>query len=204
MTVVVLVVIGAVIVGLVRGGSFRTLSMLRLRGWGLIIAAAGAQAAGAFAGVLGLAAPETLYVIGMVVSAALVTGFVIYNRFLPGMPMVAAGFLLNALVVAANGAMPVSLDAAARAGVAVSNVYDGIDAKHRVLGASTRLRALSDVVPVPLPYGSNVVSVGDIVLSAGIGVLVASGMRRPGPGRRARQVALGRRTDLETPQGATG
>jgi hypothetical protein len=176
MTVILVVILVACLVGAARGGSLHTLSQLHLRSWPLVFAALLAQAAGAFSG------SAAAYVLGMVVSAVLVTVFVVRNRALPGMALIATGFVLNALVVLANGAMPVSQEAADRVGISTVGLYRHVDAKHEIVDSETRLEALADVIPVPLPgplkHGSNVVSAGDVVLAAGIGVLVANAMIR--------------------------
>ena len=175
MTVILLVILAAGAIGLARHGSLHHLAQLDLAAWPLVFLAVLAQAAGAFSGV------SLWYVVGMVASAALVVVFVARNATLPGMPLVALGFLLNALVVAANGAMPVSQQAADRVGISTVSLYRHDDAKHELVDDATVLAPLADVIPVPLPgplsFGSNVVSVGDIVLAAGIGVLVSNGMR---------------------------
>lgn len=180
MTVILVVIVVACLVGVARGGSMNNLAQLHLESWPLVFAALLVQAGGAFAGALGVPAPRAWYVVGMVASAALVTTFVVRNRALPGMALVALGFVLNALVVTANGAMPVDQEAADRVGISTVGLYRNADAKHELADSSTRLRPLADVIPVPLPGplapGSNVVSVGDVVLAAGIGVLVVNGM----------------------------
>lgn len=179
MTVALLVIAGAIVTGYLRGGSIHGLARVSLPGWPLVVAALVVQALGAFAAVLGARSPHAWYVAGMVASAALVSVFVVRNRQLPGMPLVAVGFLLNATVVVANGAMPVSTEAAERAGITLSALHAGTDAKHELLDGDSRLTFLADVIPVPLPLvpiGSNVLSAGDIVLAAGIGILVTNGM----------------------------
>jgi len=187
MTVILLVIVVACLAGLARGGTVQNLAALHLDAWPLVFVAVVAQAGGAFAGALGLPSPGAFYVVGMVVSALLITVFVARNRTLPGMPLVALGFLLNAVVVTANGAMPVSQEAADRVGLSTVGLYRNADAKHELIDGGTRLRLLADVIPVPLPSplssGSNVVSAGDVVLAAGIGVLVVNAMlrRRPRP-----------------------
>lgn len=174
MTVILLVILVAGALGFARRGSLHTLAQLELAAWPLVFLAVLAQAAGAFAG------SNLAYVAGMLTSAALIVVFVAKNAALPGMPLVALGFLLNALVVTANGAMPVSEKAADRVGISTVGLYRHDDAKHELVDAATVLSPLADVIPVPLPrplsFGSNVVSVGDIVLAAGIGVLVVNGM----------------------------
>jgi len=186
MPVVVLVVVAAVVAGRLRGGSLTRLSTLALPGWQLVALAVAAQGGGALAVARG--APGSAYAVALVVSALLVTGFVVLNRGLAGMSLVAAGFALNALVVSANGGMPVSLWAAARAGIQVAPIVSG-SGRHEVAGAATRLRPLGDVVPAPLPWSplSSVLSPGDVVLSAGLGVLVSSAMAPPPGTRRRRQ-----------------
>jgi hypothetical protein len=133
----------------------------------------------------------------MVLSAVLIVIFVVRNRWLPGMALIATGFVLNALVVTANGGMPVSLTAAESAGLQITD-HMREDKKHVLLTHDSRLSFLADVIPLPMPggVGANVLSAGDLVLATGIGVLVCNGMVRPGPGRRARQVARGRLTEL--------
>jgi hypothetical protein len=105
-----------------------------------------------------------------------VLAFLARNRRARGTGLVAVGLLTNALVVAANGAMPVSPQAADRAGVGVLEVLTG-DRRHELEGPDTRLRALGDVVPVPLPWRPEVVSAGDVLVAAGLGQLVFLGMR---------------------------
>jgi hypothetical protein len=180
LTVILVVIVVACLAGVARGGTMTNLSQLDLRSWPLVFCALVVQAVGAFAATIGLPGAGVWYVLGMVGSAALVTLFVSRNRALPGMPLIALGFVLNALVVAANGAMPVDQAAADRVGISTVGLYQNVDAKHELADSSTRLRFLADVIPVPLPgplaRGSNVVSAGDVVLAAGIGVLVVNGM----------------------------
>lgn len=180
MTVILAVIVVACLAGVVRGGTMHNLAQLHLDAWPLVFAALAVQALGAFAGTLGLPGARGWYVAGMIASATLVTTFVLRNRALPGMPLIALGFVLNALVVTANGAMPVDEKAANRIGLSVIGLYAHTDAKHELADSETRLRPLADIVPVPLPGplqpGSNVLSVGDVVLAAGIGVLVLNGM----------------------------
>jgi hypothetical protein len=180
LTVILVVIVIACLAGAARHGSMHNLAQLQLASWPLVFVAVAAQAGGAFAGTLGVAHAGTWYVLGMVASAALVVVFVVRNAALPGMPLIALGFLLNALVVTANGAMPVAQEAADRVGISTVGLYRHSDAKHELIDDGTVLAPLADVIPVPLPgplsHGSNVVSVGDIVLAAGIGVLVVNAM----------------------------
>jgi hypothetical protein len=171
------VLVGALLVGRLAGGSLTGLGDLRVRRAALVLAAGGAQAAGALllAADGGTTAP---YVVGLVASVALVGVFLAGNRRLPGAPLFALGLAANVAVVVANGAMPVSLAAAQRAGADTTAIASGSDPRHEVAGAGTRASVLGDVVPLPLPVRPAVVSPGDVLVAAGIAELVVVGMRR--------------------------
>ena len=104
----------------------------------------------------------------LVVSNLLVASFLAVNRRLPGMLLAAGGLVLNVLVIASNGAMPVFLEAADVAGTDLASADFGI--KHEPLHDDTILPWLGDVIP--LPGMSTLISAGDIVLALGIGRLV--------------------------------
>lgn len=195
MTIIVLVVLGAMAIGRIRGGSPKRLAMLRLPRTGLVIGAGLLAIAGQYGGRFGLPSRPT-YVVCTVLSALLVGVFVYANRHVVGVPVIAIGFLLNALVIVANGAMPVSQRAADFAGVETGAIADSSDAKHELVTSDTVLLPLADVIPLrlsgPMSWAANVYSFGDIVLAAGIGLLVLGAMERPGAGRQARQVSRGK------------
>lgn len=177
-TVAVLALLGGLVVGRLRGLRLHRFGAVGLRHPWLALAGAAAQLAG-------LALPSG-YGVALAVSAALVLAFVAANRTVPGLLLVGAGLAANAVVVAANGQMPVSAAAARSAGVSVAGLAG--DPRHTGATPATRLRALGDVVPVPLPVGAAVLSPGDVLVAAGLGlfgasVLVARGPRRSGAGR---------------------
>lgn len=163
-----------VVVGRLTGGRMHRLGRLRLAGWQLLAGAAIVQLVGAFA-----AADRTAQAVGVVGSALLVFAFLGLNRRTPGVLLIATGLLINVTVVLANGAMPVSTRAAHRAGVSLAAIGAGADPRHLVAHAGTPLRALADVVPLPLPLHPEVVSPGDVLIAGGLGVLVALAMRTP-------------------------
>jgi hypothetical protein len=99
----------------------------------------------------------------LLASQLFVVAWVVANRHLRGLWLVAAGLLCNALVMGANGAMPVSPEAIAALGLEGAQVPPG---KHMLLTESTRLPWLADIIPVP-PIRS-IISVGDLVLAAGL------------------------------------
>jgi hypothetical protein len=181
---VLVALLAAVAVGRLLGGSLERLGTLPLRRRRLVAAALVAQLAAALAG-------GPLPAAGLAVAAACAVALLGANRGVRGTGLVALGLAANALAVAANGAaMPVDERAAARAGVDLGDVRAGADPRHELAGDGTRLRLLTDVVPVPLPVRPEVVSAGDVAVAAGLAQLVVVGMLRPlrpvppGPGRR--------------------
>lgn len=171
MVLALTVLLAAALVGLLRGGRLRQLGQLPLRWRPLVVLALGVQLAGAVAG-------RPAYRVGLGVSALLVALFLGANRGRPGIGLVTAGLLANAVVVGGNGAMPVSLSAAARAGLPAQAVLPVNDDRHEPSGTGTRLRWLGDVVPVLLPGHAEVVSPGDVLVAAGLAELVVVGMGR--------------------------
>jgi hypothetical protein len=176
MGLAVLALAGAGLVGFVLGGSVASLATLPLRSRWLVAVAVAAQLGG---GLLASAAGSaTAYVVGLAASALAALGFCLRNLRVRGVPLVTVGLLLNTTVVLANGAMPVSLAAAARAGTSTAVIAAGTDPRHTVAGAGTALRTLGDVVPVPLPVRPEVASPGDVLVAAGLTELLCLGMRR--------------------------
>lgn len=161
----------ALCLGKLAGGSLTRLAGMPLRGWPMLAAALAVEVAGSFT-------TGRWYASGLALSAAFVLAFLARNRTAPGVALVGLGLLLNATVVAANGAMPVSRNAAATAGVDVAAVAAGADPRHEVSGVGTRLPVLGDVLALPLPGRPEIVSPGDVVVAAGLALLVITGMRR--------------------------
>ena len=185
LTVAVAVVV-ALLLSLATGGSLRRLLQLRLHAWPLTVAAAAAQLVGALVAAYGLLSDDAalaVYAGGVAISAALVVVFLLRNLHLAGMGLVAAGLLLNAVVVLANGAMPVSVEAAARAGLATGPIAGGEDPRHELADDDTRLRWLGDWIPAPWPVRPEVLSPGDVLLAAGLAQLLYVAARPP-VGRR--------------------
>jgi hypothetical protein len=170
--------VGAVAVGYALGGDWGRLTALRLRWRRWVVAAVLAQTGGALVGVLGYGDPRHAYVVGLALSAACAAVFCTRNLRVAGVPLVTLGLCANAAVVAVNGAMPVSVSAALRADVPLVDIAAGHDARHELAGSWTTWRWLGDVIPVPLPVRSEVVSPGDVLVAAGLGELVVMGMLR--------------------------
>jgi hypothetical protein len=155
------------------GGRVGRLAGLPLAGWPLIALAAAAEIAG---GLLADVGGRAAYVAGSVAATLAVIAFLVRNRALHGIPLVAVGLAANAAVVTANGAMPVSASAARIAGVATGPIAAGSDPRHILAGPGTALRLLADRFPLPLPGWPEVVSAGDVLVAAGVALLVVTGM----------------------------
>lgn len=163
------VLLGAVLLGYARGGDLDRLGHLPLRWKRLVVAALVLQVLGGLAG-------GWRYPLGLALSAALVAVFLVLNRGVMGTGLVALGLASNALVVALNGAMPVSGDVMGRARLSTQDIVSGADPRHALMGPGTHLSWLGDHVPVFLPGRSEIVSPGDVLVAAGLAELVVVGM----------------------------
>lgn len=185
MVLVLVTVLGAVLIGYLRGGRLTNLGHVEIRhGW-LVLASVLAQ--GALAALSAVDQPVVSVFPSLLLASHLaLLAFVVANRMLPGMLLIFLGFAMNAAVITANGAMPVSPEALAAVSGGATVITPG---KHRLLTDGDQLTLLADVLA--LPVLRTVVSVGDIVLASGVGILVVNLMRcapRP-PGRRTRESA---------------
>lgn len=167
----VVILLLAIGLGYLLGGTLDRLGDLGLREGRIVVAAVLLQLAGGIVG-------GPFYPMGLALSALLVAGFLAHNRGVRGTGLVALGLLSNALVVGVNGAMPVSSDASGRAGISSQDILSGADPRHELATSSTDLRALGDTIPVLLPVRPEVVSAGDVLIAAGLAQLVVVGMTR--------------------------
>ena len=108
----------------------------------------------------------------LVLTNVAIGGFILANARIPGMLIAGLGLLMNVSVIVANGAMPVSADAADAAGLSPPTQSSAF--KHEQMNSETRVRWLGDVVP--LPVLGEVWSAGDFVLAAGIARLIYARM----------------------------
>lgn len=169
---VVAVLLIGLVLGWAAGGSLERLGSLPLRSRRLVLA-------GLLVQLLGSVVGGPFYPAGLIGSLLLMTAFLVRNRGLRGTGLIALGLLGNVIVVGANGAMPVSRDAAGRAGVSIQDLLTGADLRHELVDDRTRAPWLADVVPVRLPLRPEVVSPGDVLIAAGIGQLLVLGMLAP-------------------------
>lgn len=192
--------------GLLRGGTLAGLAGLRLKSVWLVPPAVAAQLWAIFAPA-GPAPLErwSLPWAGAYVwygwPAVLVTGstlllaiVIVRNLSVPGMRVVAAGMACNLLVIVANGGlMPVAPQSLVAARLiehadAVALESKRPSAKDVVLRPEdTRFVVLSDWIVTPPVPRRKVLSVGDVVIAAGLGVVVVQAM---GDARRRAQPAM--------------
>jgi hypothetical protein len=166
----VLIVIGlAVCVGFIAGGSLRPFEHLKVRWWGLVLAGLAVQGV-SLAGIGGPAGTALL-----VGSYGLLVAFAWVNRRLPALWLAMVGLILNILVIGANGGMPVSASALETAGARAEGLVGDDSAKHHLMGPDDTLTPLGDVIGIPPPIGA-VISIGDVLLYAGVAILVVAVM----------------------------
>jgi hypothetical protein len=144
------------------GGRLGALAEIRLRhGWA-ILAAVAAQVLITTIAPDGSTSLRAGLHLGTYAIAAI---FVVANRHLPGLWLIALGATLNLLVIGVNGGvMPADPGALERAGLpVVSNEFE-----NSTVLEDPKLAILGDVfaVPEPLPF-ANVFSIGDVVLLLG-------------------------------------
>lgn len=162
----------AVAAALLRGGSLRQLAQLDLAHTWLVFVGLVIQIAGVT--LLSSAGARLGWILVIATTVPLIAFFLV-NRAIPGARWVAVGFVLNLVVIAANGAMPVSPKAAEAAGVPITREIQG--PRHEVLDGNTLLPWLGDVIP--LPPLSRVVSIGDLWLALAIAYLLYRATQPP-------------------------
>ena len=168
---IVLVLVVAIAVSVARGGRLANLTEIRLRVWWLLFLGLGMQIV---ANQLPDGADELA--VGLILGSYLPLLLVVaLNRSEPGMWIAAIGILMNFTVIAANGGMPVSGEAAVLAGAESPELI--LDAKHGQLDTDSRLVFLADVIPVPVLR--QVISLGDVFLALGLAVFLEAQLRRP-------------------------
>ena len=176
----VLIVIGlAVCVGFAAGGSLRPFERFRVHWWGVALAGLALQGIPLASGV-----SRPVGTVVLIGSYALLGAFAWVNRRLPAVWLVMAGLALNLLVIGVNGGMPVSAAALETAGASAEGLVGTGTLKHHLMGPTDDLTPLGDVIGIPPPIGT-VISIGDVLLYAGVAILVVAVMLgRSGENRR--------------------
>lgn len=105
---------------------------------------------------------------------------VIINRDRTGLWLAGLGVLMNFVVIALNGGMPVLAEAAEVASGFASGAPEIAEgSKHVVLNETSRLVFLADVIPIRIANYGQVLSLGDVFLAVGLGRFVEFELRRP-------------------------
>lgn len=173
-----LVIFVSLAIAVLRGGRLVNLGDIELRAWWLLFVALGLQYGTGF-----LPDDEASAWIGVamvLLSFGLLMIMVVLNRSKPGMGIAGIGVLMNFIVIAANGGMPVLAEAAeAASGFTVSSPDLSGTFKHVLLDETSRLTFFADVIPLRLIGVGEVVSLGDIFLALGLGVFLEQELRRP-------------------------
>lgn len=174
------VVVG-VLVGYALGGRLSRVADVRLRTPWLFYVAIGLQLAAFPSLLVPLQAPERLATALSLASYGALLVVFLRNVRLAGMPIAGAGMVLNLTAIIANGGHMPALPRAMRdAGLSYSGVYN-----NSVAESSPRLAWLVDrwAAPSWMPF-ANVFSVGDVLIAAGVLVLVCGAMGARLPLRR--------------------
>ena len=163
------VVILAVVTVRPTGGSLAALGQVRLRYVPAIFGALAVQIA--IVSVVPAGSPW-LHRVLHVGSYALAAVFIVANRRLAGMRMLALGTTLNLIAILANnGVMPASRSALRTAGRHVNST----EFLNSAPLAHPRLLVLGDILPVPhaIPL-ANVYSIGDVCIAIGVAIAIHS------------------------------
>jgi hypothetical protein len=202
MTLFASVIVLAFVLGFALGGRLSRFEGVRVRWWGLALAGLAVQFVPLPEGVGG-----SDLVVRTVVLAASYVALIVFaavNVRMPGLAVILVGLSLNAIVITANGGMPVSasaLRASDQADVLADLQRSGAD-KHHLQTDGDVLTFLGDVIPIPSPI-AQVVSVGDTLVYAGLVWFVVAAMRgRIRPARSRRSVGYHGRHRLEEPEAA--
>jgi Family of unknown function (DUF5317) len=171
------VVLVALLVGKLLGGSVGTLADTPIRGMRLAFAAIALQVVAFPSGVLPWEMPSSAARVLWLVSYALLIAMLFQNVRLFGMPFLIAGLFSNLVAIVANGGlMPVRASALAAAHRSYSEHNNSIEL------VRPHLAALVDRWAVPgwIPLG-NVYSVGDVLIGVGVFLAIVAAMRAPRP-----------------------
>jgi hypothetical protein len=191
MVIMAAALIAGCVAGLAAGGSLTRLAGARVRAWPVLVAAVVIEAC------LG-ATSDPLRTVLAVTACLGVVGWCAANRgperrFPYGHGLISTGVVLNAVVMAVNGGMPVSRFALAAAGFPKTmNVAEGHFYKHTAMTDLTRLRLLGDIIPFHM--ARTVLSPGDLLMLMGIAVVSRAATGPVPHGRRVRLAKLASRT----------
>ncbi|MEA1964723.1 MAG: DUF5317 domain-containing protein [Candidatus Aerophobetes bacterium] len=174
------VMVFSLIVGLLRRGRWEGLANLPIKKVGLIISAFLIQYILVFFGERGFQLFSKIGVYLHIFSYVLLLMALLYSREIKGMKLIGIGVAINFIAILANGGqMPVSAEALLKADMndMLSLLYNKSYVVHTLLTEKSHLKFLTDIIPLPHPYPKpRVLSVGDIVMSIGLFILIQCSM----------------------------
>lgn len=188
-----------IIIGLVRNGSFRNISITKIRGWFLILLALIIQVMiSVFSNISIVQAYGKQFYI---VSAVLITLTLIINLDKKAMWLILIGAILNYVVMFINGfRMPIYFEGLKLAGL--EDMVDGIKNGEIInymsldeVGNWTKHLGKYIVIPKPYPM-AKVISIGDIIMSLGMVLFIQGEMIKSYFTTRSRMVRVGYRPKL--------
>jgi MFS family permease len=172
------------VAGLLAGGGISNVVEVRLRWMGALFLAVVVRFATEAALTHAIPLAESFRLPLLVAAYLILLTGLWANRRQPGMAIALVGILSNAVVIVVNGGrMPIWEPSLAAAGLTLADVPRAL---HNLLPASLDGAFLvhggpfADVIPIPLPLVRNVASVGDVLISIGLGFfLFATVLRTP-------------------------
>jgi len=169
------VIAAALVIAVLIGGDVRRLSQVKIRHIELLLAAFAVKVAVA---ILGTTHAQVAVMVARplnVIGAVLLLGVVWFNRRIPGALLFGAGLTLNLIVIVAfGGRMPVLLppDLDPNSPV-LALLRGGLDPLHVALAHPQGLWFIGDVFAIPgLAGHSSLVSIGDLLMAAGVAWLI--------------------------------
>jgi DHA3 family macrolide efflux protein-like MFS transporter len=180
---VLVAVVLAVVLGLLVGGRLENLSRIRFQ-WGVLLFLAVVLRYGTETAIRnGFAPVEELRLPLYALAFAMVAAILWANRGQPGLLVAAAGVTANGVAIVLNGGwMPVWRPALLLVGM---TPQDLVVSFHRLLPEQLGLEFLlrggpfGDLIPVPIPFLTNVASIGDAFIAAGLAWYVFATLASP-------------------------
>jgi hypothetical protein len=184
------VIAAALIIAVLIGGDIRRLSQVKIRHLELLLAAFAVKVSVAILGTTHSPVAVTVARPLNVIGALLLLAVVWFNRRIPGALLFGAGLTLNLIVIVAfGGRMPVLLPHNVDPGSPVlALLRGGLDPLHVALAHPQGLWFIGDIFAIPgLGGHSSLVSIGDVLMAAGVAWLIIRCSQR----RRALAPAYG-------------
>ncbi len=165
-------IILGLVAGLAAGGRLTNLLSARFRFGALVIAGLLLRVATQWLIDQGVDVVDQLRLPLFALSFGLLVVALWLNRSQPGLLLAMVGIAANGLAIALNeGYMPVYLPSVEAAGLTAADLSPTFHWTLSDLGLEFLLRGgpLGDVLPVPVPVLTNVISLGDVLIAAGLG-----------------------------------